>query len=953
MVEAGRSPNIEILSNTDFIALEGTPGDFTAQVKVRPRYIDTDKCTACGLCTTYCPRHLLDEYNEGLDFTRPIHIDYPQAVPASYFIDPEACLHLMHNTCQICVPVCRSRAIDFTQTAQQKQLKVGAVILAPGFGRVPTATLEKYSYGKHPDVVTSIEFERLLNPSGPFQGHVHCLSDKRDPKKIAFIQCVGSRDLGCDNGYCSSVCCMYAIKEAMVAKEHDPALDITIYYMDMRTQGKDFDAARTRAEEHFGIKFVRARVADVVPWGKQGLKLTYSTLDSKHRFEQFDMVVLSVGLDSPKDARQIAAALDIKLNDDDFCATTAFAPLNTTQEGIFVAGAFQGPKDIPESVTQSSAAAGLASGLIKQQRRQGYVVKTYPEERDIQQEEVRIGVFTCHCGINIRGVVDVPKVDQYVGGMANVVYHAESLYSCSQDAQEVIKQKIKEHKLNRIVIAACSPRTHEPLFQETLKDAGLNRSLFEMVNIRDQCSWVHANEPEAATAKSMDLIRMGVAKAARIQPLAEQTVPVTPKAVVVGGGVAGLTAALNLAEQGFHTTLIERTAKLGGNLLAIKRTIHGVETEQTLHHLIEAASKHQLIEIHTNAELAEVSGFVGNFSSVVRRQEGQNSTELTIDHGVIVLATGGKEHQPQTVLGKSPVNSPRIITQRELEQRLHGKSKDRAPNSVVMVQCAGSRGDDLNYCSKVCCNHAVKNALHLKEINPDAQIIVLYRDMRTYGYAENKYREAREQGVIFIPYEVNDQPVISKNGSEVRIVFHDPILREKVTMTPDLIALSVGIVPEETEIMSKLLKVPVTGDNFFLEAHVKLRPVEMPVAGVYVCGLAHSPKPLDETIVQAQAAAAKAAMPLVKGVVSVDPIVSHVEPEQCIGCGLCVSLCPYKAIQMIKDADNKRKAETIVASCKACGICSAHCPTFAITMGGFTNEQIFSQIEAFGKKIEE
>jgi len=919
---------------------------------MRPRFIDADKCTACGLCTQYCPRHSQDNFNEGLNLTRPIHIDYPQAVPATYYIDPASCLHVTEGTCQICVPVCRSHAINFSQKLTKKKLKVGAVVLAPGFGKVSDETLAKYSYGKHADVVTSLEFERLLNPSGPYMGNVLTLSDQRHPKRMAFIQCVGSRDLGCGNGYCSSVCCMYAIKEAMVAKEHDPELDITIYYMDMRTQGKDFDAAQKRAEEQFGIKFVRARVAGVTPWDEKGLKLTYSTMAGEHSFAQFDMVVLSVGLDAPKDAQKISKMLDVELNQFDFCKTDPFHPLNSSREGVYVAGAFQGPCDIPESVTQSSAAAGIAAGALKKQRGKGYVVKSYPQEKDIAEEEIRIGVFTCHCGINIGGVVDVPRVDSYTDNMENVVYHQESMYSCSQDAQEMLKKRIKDHKLNRVVIAACSPRTHEPLFQETLKDAGLNRSLFEMVNIRDQCSWVHANEPEAATDKSMDLIRMAVAKANKIQPLPEQTVPVTDKALVIGGGVAGLTAALTLAEQGFHCTVIEREKSAGGNLLDIQRTIEGVETAKTLKKIIAKVKNEKLIDVMLNAELTSISGFVGNFSSTVKVSGNKGEVEHTIDHGVIILATGGKEHVPAKVLGQEPVKSKQIITQKELEKRLNGKAKNRAPKSVVMVQCAGSRGDDLGYCSKVCCNHAVKNALHIKEINPDSQVIVLYRDMRTYGYAEEKYRQARELGVVFIPYEVNRKPQISKKGSKVQISFFDPMLQEDVSIDPDLITLSVGIVPQSTDTLSKLLKVPVTMHNFFMEAHVKLRPVEMPVSGVYVCGLAHSPKPLNETIIQAQAAAAKAAMPLVKGVVSVEPIVSHVNKDACIGCGLCASLCPYQAIQIIK-VDKKRKAETIVASCKACGICASHCPTFAISMGGFTNEQINSQIEAFGQKIEE
>jgi heterodisulfide reductase subunit A len=512
----------------------------------------------------------------------------------------------------------------------------------------------------------------------------------------------------------------------------------------------------------------------------------------------------------------------------------------------------------------------------------------------------------------------------------------------------VIKEMIQLHDLNRVVIAACSPRTHEPLFQETLKDAGLNRSLFEMVNIRDHCSWVHANEPAKATEKSMDLIRMGIAKARHIQPLAEQTVPVTAKAIVIGGGIAGMIAALSLAEQGFQTTIIEKRAKLGGQLLDQRYTLAGESTAAYLKKITERLAANQLVEVLTSSELVELSGFVGNFSTVVRTNQGKTAIEQTIDHGVVVVATGGRDHVPARVLGKELPKSNKIVTQKELEILLADQGK--APKSVVMIQCAGSRGDDLAYCSKTCCTQAVKNALKIKEIDPEAQVIVLYRDMRTYGFAEDAYRLARQQGVIFIPYTMAKKPSLSAKGVKVEVAFFDPILQDDVTLNPDLITLSVGIVPEDTEELSKLLKIPVNADKFYLEAHVKLRPVEMSVSGVFLCGLAHSPKPLEEIIVQAQAAAAKAAIPLVKGIVSVDPIVSHVDKDTCIGCKICVSLCPYQAIQMVK-VDGKPKAETIVASCKACGICAAHCPTFAISMGGFTNEQINSQIEAFGEAL--
>jgi heterodisulfide reductase subunit A len=932
-----------MLTNADFLALEGTAGNFTATINLRPRYIDADACTACGLCTQYCPKHHVDPYNEGLAITRPIHIDYAQAVPATYYIDPSSCLFLQHETCQICVPVCQSHAINFKQQPEERKLNIGAVILSPGFGKIAPETLAKFSYGKHPDVVTSFEFERMTTASGPFMGEIKCFSDGRHPKRIAFIQCVGSRDIGCNNGYCSSVCCMYSIKEALVTKEHDPEVDITIYYMDIRTQGKDFDAARERAEA-IGIKFVRAKVADVTPW-ENHLQLTYATLDGQHKFEPFDLVVLSVGLESPKDAKKIADITKINLNKYDFCATNGFNPLQTSQDGIVVAGAFQGPKDIPESVTQSSAAASLTAAALRKVRGKGVELKTYPEEQVVAaDDEARIGVFVCHCGINISSVVDCAAVANYAGDMKNVTYYTENLYSCSQDAQEVIKKKIKEHKLNRVVIAACSPRTHEPLFQETLRDAGLNRNLFEMVNIRDQCSWVHAGEPELATIKSKDLVRMAVSKARHIQSLPEQTVPVTPKALVVGAGVAGMTAALNLAEQGFDSVLIEKGDSIGGNLKNLHHTLAGDEVQAHLKTLVTKVTGSKNIDVICNAELVQTAGFIGNFASVIASGKGKDKVEQTVDHGVIIVATGGREHRPDKyLLGKSK----KVVTQQELEKQLAGKAKTRAPGSIVMIQCAGSRGDDLNYCSKVCCNHALKNILKVKEINPDSQIIVLYRDMRTYGFAEDAYLEARKMGVVFIPYEVDRKPEVTEKGGKVQVHFFDSIMQEEVTMAPDLVALSVGIVPDDTDTLSKLLKLPVTANKFFLEAHVKLRPVELAVSGVYVCGLAHGPKPVDETIVQAQAAAAKAAIPLVKGYVKVDPIVSSVEQDKCIGCGLCVSLCPYGAIVMQK-VDGKRKAETVSASCKACGICAAHCPTFAISMGGFTNEQINSQIEAFG-----
>lgn len=939
LVEAGRSPNIKIVTKATLTSVDGEAGNFAARVHCKPRYISEELCTACGICTMYCPIVIPDAYNEGLSVTRSPHMDYPQAVPASFYIDPKECLFVNYKTCRICVSTCQAQAIDLNAKEEMLELSVGAVILVPGFGSLGEDVLSRFGYGIYTNVLTSMEFERIMCASGPSSGETIRPSDEKRPKRIAMLQCIGSRDVTCGNGYCSSICCMSAIKEAMVVKEHAPDLDITVFYMDMRTYGKGFDAARERAEKEHGLRFVRTRIATVKESG-ENLKISYANEKGEHIAEDFEMVVLAQGLESPTDARSLADATGIDLNHYDFCKTGNFSPLETTRPGIFVAGAFQGPKDISDSVVQASGAAALAAELLRDVRGTSTVKKEYPAEIEIE-EKPRIGVFVCHCGTNIGGVVDVPAVKEYAATLDNVVFCNRDPYSCSQDTQITIKEKIEEHKLNRIVVAACTPRTHEPLFQETLRDAGLNRSLFEMVNIRDQCSWVHMHEPEEATAKAKELVRMAVAKAELLKPLVEQTVPVTPKALVIGGGLSGMTAALSVAEQGFECFLVEKAGRLGGNLDSLLFTLSGDDPQTLLRQLKDRVEQEPLIHVYTDATVKNISGYVGNFTTSI----GAGSRTEDVEHGVVIIATGGSPYQPtQYLYGKSE----QVVTQLELEKILSSPEKDGKIDEVVMIQCAGSRGDDLDYCSKICCGQAVKNALKLKELNPAANVYILYRDMRTYGFMEDYYRKAREKGVIFITCEEKDPPVITQDEGRVTVEFIDLLLGEKIKLQPDLVALSVGIVPNQVEDLSKLLKVPLTQEKFFLEAHIKLRPVEMVVSGVYVCGLAHSPKPIDESIGQAEAAAAKACIPLAKGFVAVEPIVSYVDKEKCNGCKICESLCPYKSIQLVR-IDKKRKAETITASCKGCGICASRCPTLAISMGGFTNEEIIAQIRAFGE----
>ncbi len=943
LVEAGRDPNIDILTLSELVDLTGEPGNFTATVRKQPRYIDEDICTGCGQCTLYCLKQIGNDFNENLEHSHAAHIDYAQAVPTSYYIDAKACLRLNHDTCGLCASVCQAKAIRFDDTEKVIDIPVGAVVLAPGFGRVSDEVMARYGLGQFEDVVTAFEHERLMCASGPTGGEIVRISDRKHPKKIAFLQCIGSRDENCGNNYCSSVCCMYAIKQATLAREHDPECEITLFYMDVRTHGKGFDAARERAMREGNFRVIHARPPRVEDVFGGGLLLTWATEDGKHHKEKFDLVVLSQGLEAPEGAEDLARAAGIHLNGYQFAQIDTYAPLATSRPGVYVIGAFQGPKDIPDSVTQAGGAAALCAGQLAPSRGTATIKASFPAERDIAGEEPRIGVFVCHCGINIGGVVKVPSVAEYAKTLPNVVYATDNLYSCSQDTQRLLVETIHKHRLNRLVVAACTPRTHEPLFQATLREAGLNRSLFEMANIRDQCSWVHMHEPEAATEKAKDAVRMAVAKAAHLTALAEQQLPVTPSALVVGGGLAGMTAAMTIAEQGFEVTLVEREKELGGRAKLLTRDRFGIDPRQALAELIAKVKTHPKITVHTQTAVAAVSGYVGNFTSTLDTGNGS----VVVNHGVAAIATGGRPYEPkQYHYGKSP----KIVTQLELEKKLAGsRPLAKNANQVVMIQCVGSRGEDLSYCSRVCCGQALKNSLRLKKLRPELGITVLYRDMRAYGFLEDDYRAAREAGVIFVRYHEEKKPEVSvgKSGA-VTVRYHDPLLSDDVELAADLLALSVGIVPEDPTQLARMLKVPVTADKFFLEAHVKLQPVDLPVDGTYVCGLAHSPRSMDETIAQAQAAAGRACQPLARGSITPAPIVSKVDPELCIGCGACESFCPYKAIEIYKE-NKGRKARTLTASCKGCGVCAARCPTMAIDMGRFTLNGIMAQIQAFGE----
>ncbi|MBN2844757.1 MAG: FAD-dependent oxidoreductase [Deltaproteobacteria bacterium] len=843
------------------------------------------------------------------------------------------------SECYQCVDACIAGAIDHEMIEEEETIQVGSVIAAPGTELFHASLRGEYGFGIYDNVVTSIQFERILSASGPYFGHVQRLSNGQEPKKIAWIQCVGSRDVNCGNSWCSSVCCMYATKQAIIGKEHAKDLEPTIFYMDIRAYGKDFDRFVERAKNEYGVRYIRSMPSSVKELQQtKNLLLTYVQEDGTLIDEEFDMVVLSVGLMPPKEAVTLAESLGVKLEEHGFCETALDNPVQTSREGVFVCGVFGGPKDIPETVMEASSAAACAEGLLASQRGSMITEEELPLEKDLRGVGPRIGVFICHCGINIGGVVDVPAVVEYTRTLPNVVYVEDNLFTCSQDTAVKMGEVIKEQNLTRVVVASCSPRTHEPLFQENCEKAGLNRYLFEMANIRDQDSWVHMNEPEAATVKAKDLVRMSVAKAQYLKPLKPGQLNVTKAALIIGGGLAGITAALSLADQGFESHLVEKEAELGGNYGKLYYTLEGMDTVKHLDGLLDRVEKSDLIHVYTGAEIKNIEGFIGNYKTTVEA----GGTESQFEHGVVIVATGAYENKTTEYLYGQHES---VVTQRELEEMIHKKdAKAAKAKSVVMIQCVGSRCDERPYCSRYCCSEAIKNALRLKEADPTTDVTILYRDIRTYGLKEDYYKKAREANVKFVRYEENIKPEVTGKGSKIKVSAFDYILSETVEMETDLLVLSVGTVPNPAnDDIAKWLKVPVNQDGFFLEAHVKLRPVDFATDGVFMCGMAHSPKMSDEAISQANAAVSRACTILTKDFIEAEGKTAFVNKDRCMACGLCEENCPFGAIEVDM---NEGCAVVNAVLCKGCGVCTASCRMNAVDLNGFNNEEILAQIAA-------
>ena len=915
------------------------------------------------------------------------------------------------SECLSCVYQCGVDAIDHNMIATTRQVEVGAVILAPGYEIYQAERSAEYGWGRYPNVVTALQFERLLSASGPTFGHVKRRSDGKPARKIAFLQCVGSRDQNHD--YCSAVCCMYATKEAIMAIEHEPDTQVHIFMMDMRAFSKGYEEYYRRSQQKYGVKYTRCRISAIKENPANGNLIVRYAADDKGQEakgkgqeantlieEEFDMVVLSVGMEIAQGVRQMAQNLGVATDRYGFARTMPFQPLHTSRPGVYAIGPFRGPKDIPESVVDASGAAAAAGELLAGARHTLTRVVEYPPERDIRQEEARVGVFVCHCGSNIGGFLDVPDVASYAESLPNVVHAEHNLYTCSQDSIVHITEQVKTLGLNRVVVASCTPLTHEPLFQGCIRAAGLNEHLFEMANIRNQCSWVHSNDWAGATQKARDLVRMAVARATELEPLHTQQVPVEKAALVIGGGVAGMTAALNLARQGFPVHLIEREDELGGNLRNVRylvdwetgrlgnweigklgnweiggrerpgasRNSAATVPQAFLADLVEQVESNSLIDVHLQTELVGTTGFKGNFVSQLATRNPQSpisNPQYEIKHGVTIVATGGMEYRG-TEYGYGA--DPRIVTQQEFEEMLGnlvaGKSVNwedspaaqstnyqstNLPNTVVMIQCAGKPSE--KYCSRICCALALKNALKLKELNPSAQITIIYRDMRTYGFGERLYTAAREKGILFVRYDFDARPEVTAGEGGLRVKVYEPRLGRELIFEPDMLVLSMPIVPQaDARELATRLKVSCDLDGFFLEAHVKLRPVDFSSAGVYMAGMAHYPKLLDETIVQAQAAAARAALILSRDTMTTSAMVAHVNPELCVGCLTCVRICPYDVPKISADFSGvggiigAAYIEPVI--CHGCGSCAAECPAKAIEMLHYRDVQVLKKLDA-------
>ena len=953
MVEVFRNPNIELMTYHEVKDITGDSGNFKVTVLKKPRFVDETKCKGCGDCTTRCPKiEAPNIFDMDLGKRKSIYIPFPQAVPPIYLIDPDMCLKLTKDVCGVCEKVCEAKAIDFTQKPEEIQIKVGAIVVATGFDMARDSLSSRWGIN-YDNVVTALEYERILSASGPFGGQVLRPSDKNEPEIVAFIQCAGSRDLHERIPYCSSVCCMYTSKEAIITKEHSDHSQCYVFRHDIRAYGKNFYEFTQRAQSEYGVNYFHTKISKIKEDPETNdLIIHYEDLQSGLLNDfRANLVVLATPLIPSSGTEELAKILDIELDDYNFFKEKShFTKSISSKKGIFLAGFCQGPMDIPETVADASGVASQVAVLlssVKFTETKEKIIEV-PEKEVKLTDDPRIGVLICHCGINIGKYIDIPGVIEHIKNLPNVVYCEDNLYSCSSDSQERIKEVIDEFNLNRFIVASCTPRTHESLFQETCQEAGMNKYLFQMANIRDQCSWVHMEQHEEATQKAKDLIEMAVAKSRLLKPQEEQTLSVTPKALIIGGGISGMTAALTIANQGFTVYLVEKAKMLGGILNDLYLLYPTQEDSSIfLRKIKEDITKNKKIQVWLESKVNDVKGYIGNYDVSIIDSKNEIS-ELKV--GVIIVATGGKELKP---IGYPQFidKNQNVITQLELERKLKAEDKSWLDKikRITTILCANAREKEgITYCSNVCCAISIKNLNILKELKPDLEMIVLYRDFQMAKKEFEEYFFDRRKDAILLRYDLDKPPEINKISNKPEkygIKVFDTNLQDNINFETDLIILSPPMSPpENSEELAKMLKVPLDSQGFFLEAHVKLRPVDFATEGIFLCGCAHWPKHIQESITQANGAAGRASRFLSSEEIVASGLVAEVDDEVCIGCSVCTKLCPYNAI-------SKNEQDVAVVNklmCKGCGVCGASCPENAITIHHFTDNQILSEIIVYG-----
>lgn len=933
MVESSRHANIKMHTMARVIKVSGEEGNFTATLEQKARYVDPERCTGCGACEPECPVKVDNYFNQGLDKRKAIYSLFPQAVPNTRSIDSVNCLYLTKNVCRKCEKACDAKAINFEDRDKQFEIKVGSIVLTPGLKTYQPEIRQELGYGKYKNIVTSLQFERILSASGPFSGTVTRPSDGGHPKRLAWVQCVGSRNAHNANPWCSSVCCMYAAKQSIIAKEHDKDVQSTVFYMELRAFGKDFDKYIDKAKRDAGVIYKRAMISEIIEDPKTGNLLIHSVgEDGKTVHEEFDMVILSIGFEPRSDAAEFSKIFAIDTDTYGFAQTSKLRPVETSRPGIYVAGTYQGPKDIPETVIQGSGAAAGAMALLGDKRGTEVIKVVLPDERDITSEESRVGVIVCHCGTNIAGTVDVKRVAEAASKEPGVAHAETIIYACAPDGQQKIRDLIKEKGLNRVVVASCTPRTHSPLFQDTIREVGLNKFLFELADIREQCSWCHMHDNENATLKAIEIVNMMVAKTKRLLPVTSASVGVTHDALIIGGGIAGMTSALSLVDQGYGVHLVERSESLGGLLQKVRTNLEGDDIQAFLADTIKKVESNPAITVHLSTTVDKMDGFVGNFVTTL-------TNKATINHGAVLIAAGGAEYSPDEYGCK---DSEKIITQRQLETLLAEKGPDNR-STYVMIQCVGSREEPNNYCSRICCQDALKNSIAIKEKAPDAQVVVIYRDMRAYGLKEEYYSKARELGVLFFLYTPEEKPQVEPLGDKVRVTLMSKVLGREMAIDADHVILSTGLRPQpDGDEFAKKFKLTCNIDGFLMEAHVKLRPVDFPSEGFFLAGLAHAPKNLEETVSQALAAAGRTGALLSQDSLTVSGVISKHNRDICMSCLACVKKCPFGAPFI--DTDGRVSHNEV--KCTGCGICAGVCPAKAYQVNYFRDDQLLAMIDS-------